>query len=97
MTDPRPVPTTRVTAIVAGRAPSNHVLDEPPTGRVPGRRPPVDSLVDMSIFTKILRAGEGKKIKALRSLVPDINALEPEIQALSDDALKAKTESSATG
>jgi preprotein translocase subunit SecA len=45
----------------------------------------------MKIVSKLLRAGEGKKLKALQSLVPDINALEPEIQALSDEALKAKT------
>src|SRR3954465_11290766 len=45
----------------------------------------------MSVFTKILRAGEGKKLRALSSLVPDINALEPELQALSDDALRHKT------
>ena len=45
----------------------------------------------MSFLTKVLRAGEGKKLKALQTLVPDINALEPEIQALSDDALKHKT------
>ncbi|HUQ40812.1 MAG TPA: preprotein translocase subunit SecA, partial [Acidimicrobiales bacterium] len=47
--------------------------------------------VDMSIFTKVLRAGEGKKLKALQTIVPDINAYEAEIHALSDDALKAKT------
>src|SRR6266550_1557436 len=45
----------------------------------------------MSVFSRVLRAGEGKKLKALQSLVPDINALEPEIQALSDDALRHKT------
>src|SRR3954469_20887167 len=45
----------------------------------------------MSIFTRVLRAGEGRKVKALSSLVPDIDALEPEISALSDDALRAKT------
>jgi preprotein translocase subunit SecA len=45
----------------------------------------------MSFLTKVLRAGEGKKLKALQTLVPDINAFEPEIQALSDDALKHKT------
>ncbi|MDQ3980804.1 MAG: preprotein translocase subunit SecA [Actinomycetota bacterium] len=45
----------------------------------------------MSILTKVLRAGEGKKQKALQTLVPDINALEPEIQALSDDDLRHKT------
>src|SRR3954454_16847093 len=45
----------------------------------------------MSILTKVLRAGEGKKLKALQTLVPDINVLEPEIQALSDDDLRHKT------
>jgi preprotein translocase subunit SecA len=46
----------------------------------------------MGILDRILRAGEGKKIKALEGMVPDINAFEPEIEALSDDALKAKTD-----
>ena len=45
----------------------------------------------MSILDRILRAGEGKKLKALQGLVPDINALEPEIARLSDDALRGKT------
>src|SRR5436309_13343911 len=45
----------------------------------------------MSLFSRVLRAGEGKKLKALQSLVPDINALEPEMEALSDDALRHKS------
>ena len=45
----------------------------------------------MSILDRILRAGEGKKVKALAEIVPDINAQEPEIHALSDSALKNKT------
>ena len=45
----------------------------------------------MGVFDKILRAGEGKKVRAVQALVPEINALEPEIQALSDDQLRAKT------
>ncbi|MDQ1400447.1 MAG: preprotein translocase subunit SecA, partial [Acidimicrobiaceae bacterium] len=45
----------------------------------------------MSIFTKVLRAGEGKKVRALQSLVPDINALEPEIEGLSDEELARRT------
>jgi preprotein translocase subunit SecA len=45
----------------------------------------------MSVFTKILRAGEGRKVRALKALVPDINALEPEMEALSDDELAAQT------
>src|SRR5947209_11449652 len=53
--------------------------------------PPAGRLAAMSLFSRVLRAGEGKKLKALQSLVPDINALEPEIQALSDDALRHKT------
>ena len=45
----------------------------------------------MKLLDRILRAGEGKKIKALQGLVPDINALEPAIQRLSDSELQAKT------
>ncbi|MBI2709183.1 MAG: preprotein translocase subunit SecA [Actinobacteria bacterium] len=45
----------------------------------------------MSILDRILRAGEGRKLKALQGLVPDINALEPELHKLGDDALRAKT------
>lgn len=45
----------------------------------------------MSIFQKVLRSGEGRKLKALTALVPDINALEPEYAALSDQMLQAKT------
>src|SRR5215211_4133793 len=45
----------------------------------------------MGFLDKILRAGEGKRLKGLQGLVPDINALEREIQSLSDDALRAKT------
>src|SRR5881392_3789343 len=45
----------------------------------------------MGILDRILRAGEGKRLKGLASLVPDVNALEPELRALSDDALRAKT------
>jgi len=45
----------------------------------------------MSVFTKVLKAGEGKKVRRLAELVPLIGALEPELQALSDDALAHKT------
>jgi len=46
----------------------------------------------MSVFQKILRAGEGRTLKRLHERVEEINALEDEIAALSDDALRAKTE-----
>ena len=45
----------------------------------------------MSVLSRVLRSGEGKKLKAIDSLVPDINALEPEIEKLSDSVLKSKT------
>ena len=45
----------------------------------------------MAVLDRILRAGEGKKVKALSAVVPEINALEPTIAALSDDALRGKT------
>ena len=45
----------------------------------------------MSLFKRVLRTGEGRKLKELQALVPDINALEPELQRLDDDALRART------
>ena len=41
----------------------------------------------MSVLTKVLRAGEGKKVRRLAELVPLVNALEPEMEARSDDEL----------
>jgi preprotein translocase subunit SecA len=45
----------------------------------------------MALFSKVLRAGEGRKLKVLRSLVPEVNALEPEMERLDDGAMRAKT------
>ncbi len=45
----------------------------------------------MSVLNKFLRIGEGKKLRALQTLVPDINSFEPEMVALSDEALAHKT------
>src|SRR5688500_10161263 len=45
----------------------------------------------MGMFDRILRSGEGRKLKALQGLVPDINALEPDLEKLSDDDLRART------
>ena len=45
----------------------------------------------MSLLDRVLRAGDGKRVRALQGLVPDINALEAPTRALSDDALRART------
>ena len=45
----------------------------------------------MGILDRILRAGEGKKLKALEGMIPDINAHEDGLRRLSDDELKGKT------
>jgi preprotein translocase subunit SecA len=45
----------------------------------------------MALLDRVLRAGEGKKVKALAAVVPEVNALESAMKALSDDALRAKT------
>jgi len=45
----------------------------------------------VTVFSKILKVGEGKKIRALQSLVPDVNALADEWEALTDDELQHKT------
>src|SRR6202140_3616912 len=45
----------------------------------------------MSVFTRVLRAGEGKKVRRLAELVPLTNELEPEMESLSDDELAHRT------
>ncbi len=45
----------------------------------------------MKLLDKILKAGEGKRLKATESIVAPVNALEGEMQALSDDQLRART------
>ena len=45
----------------------------------------------MGAFDKVLRFGEGRKIKFLQGIVPLVNELEPAVQALDDQALRAKT------
>ena len=45
----------------------------------------------MGIFKKVLAAGEGKKLKALQAIVPEVNKLEDEYRKLSDDELRGKT------
>jgi len=46
----------------------------------------------MSVFQKILKAGEGKRVRQLAELVGPINELADEMAALSDTQLQAKTE-----
>ncbi|MDA2968635.1 MAG: preprotein translocase subunit SecA [Actinomycetota bacterium] len=45
----------------------------------------------MAILDRVLRAGEGKKVKALAAILPEINALSTEFAALNDAALRGKT------
>jgi preprotein translocase subunit SecA len=45
----------------------------------------------MSVFTRVLKAGEGKKVRRLAELVPFINELEPQMEALSDEELQRQT------
>jgi len=46
----------------------------------------------MSVFQKILKAGEGKRVRQLGELVPLINDLAGEMAALTDAELRAKTD-----
>ena len=46
----------------------------------------------MSVFSKVLKAGEGKRLKELHQLVDCVNGLETEIKPLSDTELRAKSE-----
>jgi len=45
----------------------------------------------MKLLDKILKAGDGKRLKAIQSVVDPVASLEPEMQALTDDQLSAKT------
>ena len=46
----------------------------------------------MSVFQKILKAGEGKRVRQLAELVGPINDLADEMAALSDAELQAYTD-----
>jgi preprotein translocase subunit SecA len=45
-----------------------------------------------NLLTKILRMGEGRKLKVLQNRVETVSALEPEIEKLSDPELRKKTD-----
>jgi len=45
----------------------------------------------MGLFQKLLHAGEGKKLKLLQSIVPEVTAFEPEMERRGDDELRALT------
>ena len=45
----------------------------------------------MGLFNRILRTGEGKMLRSLQSLVPEINALGAECERLSDEDLKRRS------
>jgi preprotein translocase subunit SecA len=45
----------------------------------------------MSLFQRVLHAGEGKKLKIIESVVPAVAAFEPEMERRSDDELRALT------
>lgn len=46
----------------------------------------------MSIFDKVLRAGEGKRLRELEELAQRVNALEADVEVLSDEDLRARTQ-----
>ena len=45
------------------------------------------------VLSKVLSFGEGKELRRCQAMVPEINALEPEMQARSDAELRQLTES----
>jgi preprotein translocase subunit SecA len=45
----------------------------------------------MSILQRVLRVGEGKRLRDLQALTDRVNALESEVEQLSDDELRART------
>ena len=47
---------------------------------------------DMSVFSKVLKIGEGKRLKELQQLADGVNGLESTIEPLTDAELAAKTD-----
>jgi preprotein translocase subunit SecA len=45
----------------------------------------------MGIIKKVLNAGEGKKLRAIQAVIPQINALEDDMRSMSDDDLRGQT------
>ncbi len=45
----------------------------------------------MGLFNKLLHAGEGRKLKTLESIAPEVGSFEAEMQTRSDDDLRALT------
>jgi len=45
----------------------------------------------MGLFQKVLHAGEGRKLKVLESIVPEVGALESEMEGLTDGQLRGLT------
>ena len=45
----------------------------------------------MGVFERLLHVGEGRKLKALESLVPEVGAFEPDMEARTDEELRALT------
>jgi len=50
---------------------------------------------DMTVFSKILKAGEGKRVRQLAELVPPINELADEMAALSEKSFEPRPTNSA--
>jgi preprotein translocase subunit SecA len=46
----------------------------------------------MGLFNKLLHAGEGRKLKLVETIVPEVAAFEAEMEARSDEALRAMTD-----
>ena len=46
---------------------------------------------NLGLFEKVLRVGEGRRLKRLAQQAAYIGTLEPEFEALSDDELRGKT------
>ena len=45
----------------------------------------------MGVFERLLHVGEGRKLKALESLVPEVGAFEPDMERRTDEELRALT------
>ncbi len=86
-----PIPVDDLRAKVIGRGPEKRAGSSE-KGPCPEKRArALYTNCRVSLFDKILRVGEGKKLRRLSELVPLINDLEPDMEAASDEELRRAT------
>src|SRR5436190_1054733 len=94
ISSPSPVAGCSRAVRATGRSPV--AVSMPPHGRIARAEPDAGRFagtidVLMGLFNKLLHAGEGRKLKTLESIPPEVGAFEAEMQRRSEADLRALT------